>query len=77
MVYFEEMILPVDAISEGCHVSLDIRGLVLRIAKAIPDSSALAAVQCEVYELRGTDAALLLFEYLEKHRSRFRSVKIV
>ena len=69
--------LPADAIAAGAHVSLDVRGRVLRIAKAIPDPSALAVVHCEVYELRDMDAALLLFEYLEAHRSRFRSVKIV
>lgn len=82
MVYFEGMsvdhhTLPVDTIAKGSHIFLDVRRRFLRITKAIPHATALAVVQCEEYELRDTDAALLLFSNLQENSQRFRSVKIV
>jgi hypothetical protein len=83
-MYFEGMVspcqisvLPEDAIAEGAHVLLDVRGCKLRLAKAMHDPFALAAVEIAEYELRDIDAALLMFDYLQRHGERFASVKIV
>ncbi len=83
-MYFGEMIspsqispLPEDTIVGGAHVALDVRRHRLRVAKVLPDSTALASVLVTDYELRDTDAALSMFAYLRKHKSRFASVKII
>jgi hypothetical protein len=68
--------LPKDTIVEGVHVGLDVRGCRLRIAKARHDPLAVAVVEVIEYELRDTNVALLFFEYLERYRERFGSVKI-
>ena len=65
-------LLPVDTIVEGCHAGLDVQNRKLTLAKAIGD-----ATLVEKYEIRSVDDALIFFEYLTNHRSRFRSVKIV
>ncbi len=70
-------VLPEDAIAEGAHVLLDVRGYRLRLAKEIHDPFALASVVVEEYDLCGIDAALTVYEYLLLHPSRFCSVKIV
>ena len=71
------MVLPANTIVEGSHVCLRVRERKLRVAKAIPDPSALAVVECVDYELRDMDVALSFFAYLQAHRSRFCSVKII
>jgi hypothetical protein len=66
-----------DVIPEGAYVALDVRRCRLRVVKTMHDPSALATVEVSEYELHDVDAALLVFEYLQRHGSRFASVKIV
>ena len=70
-------LLPANFIVAGTHVFLDVQGCSLRIARAMRDPAAFATVEIAEYELRDVDAALLVFDYLQKNRTRFASVKIV
>lgn len=69
--------LPLNTIAVGAHVSLDVRGCKLLLARVIHDPCALATVEIAQHKLRDVDAALLVFDYLQRHKARFGSVKII
>ena len=54
------------------HVVLDVRAKRLHVVRVAGETS----VVCTEYAVQSQDAALELFAYLEKHRSRFASVRI-
>ncbi len=53
-------------------VVLDVRAQRLHVVWVAEEMS----VVCKEYVVRSQDAALEIFAYLEKHRSRFASVRI-
>lgn len=54
------------------HVVLNVRAQRLHVVWVAEEIS----VVCKEYAVQSQDAALELFAYLEKHRSRFASVRI-